>query len=110
MCIANPNTYFSLSPLTFDVSLLTSSVSHLPFAASRFDVVTYWDGFGIGADAANMGLSVRRAEAVRNYLVTKGIAQDRFVTEGQGEASPIDTNDTEVGRARNRRIEFSVVQ
>ena len=64
----------------------------------------------IGADAANMGLSVRRAEAVRNYLVTKGIAQDRFVTEGQGEASPIDTNDTEVGRARNRRIEFSVVQ
>ncbi|MCA9729018.1 MAG: OmpA family protein, partial [Candidatus Eisenbacteria bacterium] len=64
----------------------------------------------IGSDTANQSLSVRRAETVRNYLVKKGISADRFVTEGQGEAHPIDTNDTEVGRARNRRIEFSVVQ
>jgi outer membrane protein OmpA-like peptidoglycan-associated protein len=64
----------------------------------------------VGSDSANMQLSMRRAEAVRNYLVQKGVSSDRFVLDGKGESTPIDTNDTEIGRARNRRIEFSVVQ
>jgi len=64
----------------------------------------------VGTDEANMKLSIRRAEAVKDYLVKKGIDPGRVMTQGKGEGSPIDTNDTEIGRARNRRIEFSIIQ
>ena len=64
----------------------------------------------IGSDEANMQLSTRRAEAVKKYLVDNGIAADRIETRGFGEARPIDSNDTDLGRARNRRIEFVVIQ
>ena len=63
-----------------------------------------------GADGYNMNLSLRRAEAVRDWLVKRGIDASRFQVEGKGEAEPIDTNDSELGMARNRRIEFKVVQ
>ncbi len=56
----------------------------------------------------NLGLSRRRAQAVQNYLVQKGVATDRVAIEGAGPDEPIDSNATRDGRARNRRIEFSV--
>ncbi|MBU1700811.1 MAG: PorV/PorQ family protein [Candidatus Eisenbacteria bacterium] len=62
----------------------------------------------IGSDEYNTALSLRRAEAVKAYLVERGIDAGRFVTEGKGESVPVDTNDTDDGRARNRRIEFEV--
>jgi len=63
----------------------------------------------IGSDQYNSDLSLRRAEAVKQYLIEKGgIDPGRLLTEGKGESAPIDTNDTEVGRGRNRRIEFHV--
>jgi outer membrane protein OmpA-like peptidoglycan-associated protein len=64
----------------------------------------------VGSDQANMALSMRRAQAVKTYLVTKGVEDARLITEGLGESNPIDTNDSDVGRARNRRIEFSVIE
>ncbi len=64
----------------------------------------------IGSDESNMALSMRRAEAIKTYLVNRGVGADRLMTDGKGESSPIDTNDTDLGRARNRRIEFSVLQ
>lgn len=64
----------------------------------------------IGADSFNMQLSMRRADAVKSYLVNRGIDSGRLLTEGKGETQPIDTNDTDIGRARNRRIEFSVIE
>ncbi len=64
----------------------------------------------IGGDDANMTLSMRRAEAVKDYLVKRGVSADRISTDGKGESQPIDTNDTDLGRARNRRIEFQVIQ
>jgi outer membrane protein OmpA-like peptidoglycan-associated protein len=63
-----------------------------------------------GSDDYNMKLSLRRAEAVRDYLVGKGVAAGQFMVEGKGESQPIAGNDTDEGRARNRRIEFKVVK
>ncbi len=64
----------------------------------------------IGSDEANMTLSERRAEAVKQYLVNRGIDAGRLDTRGFGESRPIDSNDTDLGRARNRRIEFVVIE
>ncbi|MFK8083183.1 MAG: OmpA family protein [Granulosicoccus sp.] len=60
----------------------------------------------IAPEAYNMSLSVRRAEAVANYLVSKGIPRERLTTMGYGETRPISSNDTEDGRALNRRTEI----
>ncbi|MFA4875617.1 MAG: OmpA family protein [bacterium] len=63
----------------------------------------------IGSDAYNQKLSEARANAVRNYLVQKGIEPDRLQAVGYGEQRPIADNNTVMGRARNRRTEFTVV-
>lgn len=64
----------------------------------------------VGSDEYNSTLSLRRAEAVKGYLVGRGVDDSRFTIEGKGEGAPLDTNDTDLGRARNRRIEFSIMQ
>ena len=58
----------------------------------------------------NMDLSQRRAETVMNYLESKGIAASRMTAHGYGEGQPIDTNNTEKGKANNRRVEFKPVK
>ena len=63
----------------------------------------------IGSDAYNQKLSVRRAEAVKAYLVSKGIEKNRIYTEGKGEKQPVADNKTKEGRAKNRRVEIEVV-
>jgi OOP family OmpA-OmpF porin len=57
----------------------------------------------------NIGLSVRRAEAVKKFLVQEGIPANKVVTEGVGEAQPVATNNTRDGRALNRRVEVEFV-
>ncbi|MDO4684075.1 MAG: OmpA family protein [Lautropia sp.] len=63
----------------------------------------------VGKEAYNQRLSVRRAEAVKAYLVGKGIEANRIYTEGKGEAQPVADNKTREGRAQNRRVEIEVV-
>jgi outer membrane protein OmpA-like peptidoglycan-associated protein len=63
-----------------------------------------------GDDAYNLDLSQRRADAVRAYLSARGVASDRLAAVGYGEAQPVDTNKTEAGRKRNRRVEFVIRQ
>jgi OOP family OmpA-OmpF porin len=63
----------------------------------------------VGSDAYNQKLSVRRAEAVKAYLVSKGIEKNRVYTEGKGEKQPVADNKTNEGRAKNRRVEIEVV-
>jgi outer membrane protein OmpA-like peptidoglycan-associated protein len=60
-----------------------------------------------GSDAYNMDLSLRRAESVKNYLVTKGIPADRLVIKGYGESQPVADNATDEGRFQNRRVELN---
>ena len=63
----------------------------------------------VGSDPYNQKLSVRRSEAVKAYLVSKGIEKNRVYTEGKGEKQPVADNKTTEGRAKNRRVEIEVV-
>ena len=63
----------------------------------------------VGTDAYNQKLSVSRSEAVKAYLVSKGIEKSRVYTEGKGEKQPVADNKTAEGRSKNRRVEIEVV-
>ena len=63
-----------------------------------------------GTREHNLDLSARRADAVKKYLVDKGIADDRLETHGFGPDGPVASNDTEAGREQNRRIEFKILR
>jgi OOP family OmpA-OmpF porin len=63
----------------------------------------------VGSDAYNQKLSVKRSDAVKAYLVSKGIEKNRVYTEGKGEKQPVADNKTSAGRAKNRRVEIEVV-
>lgn len=73
---------------------------------------TYISIFGYtdntGREEYNLSLSKQRAASVKQYLVQKGIAANRIATDGLGIADPIASNDTEAGRAKNRRVEFAI--
>ena len=71
----------------------------------RIEVAGHCDSQG--ADAYNLKLSDQRANAVRNYLIEKGVAADRLVAKGYGETRPIADNNTPEGRAENRRVELT---
>ena len=63
----------------------------------------------VGNDEFNMDLSKRRAESIKAYFVAKGINASRITTEFFGETKPIETNDTQAGRKKNRRVEMKLV-
>ena len=62
-----------------------------------------------GSDQYNQQLSQRRAQSVAGYLSGQGIDGQRLLTVGAGESYPIASNDTEAGRAQNRRVEMTIV-
>lgn len=63
----------------------------------------------IGSDNYNMQLGLRRAQSVKAYLISKGISADKVKVESQGERNPIADNKTAQGRAKNRRVEITVL-
>src|SRR5690554_2465066 len=74
---------------------------------TQISIYGYTDS--VGREQYNMKLSRTRANAVKNYLVSKGIGTKRITTQGMGPADPVASNDTDAGRAKNRRVEFSIV-
>ena len=64
----------------------------------------------VGSDALNQTLSEKRAAAVRDYLVSRGLAPTRMTVTGLGETTPVATNDTPAGRQQNRRVELVIEQ
>lgn len=64
----------------------------------------------VGADAVNQKLSEARANTVRNYLISKGVADNRVTAKGYGETKPVASNDTDEGRTANRRVEFTILK
>lgn len=77
------------------------------FKGRSFELIGHTDGHG--ARQSNVALSLARAEAVKAYLVSKGLVAQGLRTKGMGPDQPIANNATEDGRARNRRIEFKLV-
>jgi outer membrane protein OmpA-like peptidoglycan-associated protein len=74
--------------------------------ASVIQIIGHTDASG--NDAANVQLSRERANATRDYLASRGVTANRMMTDGRGEREPVASNDTEAGRARNRRVEIFV--
>lgn len=74
---------------------------------------TYIDVYGhtdsTGSDSYNQALSERRAVAVADYLASRGVQPARIGTRGFGKSQPIASNDTDAGRAANRRVEIKIV-
>lgn len=64
----------------------------------------------VGSDEYNQKLSEARADAVKEYFLTQGVPTERITSKGYGETQPIASNDTDEGRAKNRRVEFRIVE
>lgn len=104
--------YFDLGKATFKeetlgrLDVMAEILTQFPNV--KFDVEGYADN--TGTDAVNKPLSDRRANAVRNYLISKGVIADNLTATGYGSSNPIDTNDTVAGRANNRRVEVKIAE
>ena len=81
--------------------------SLVQYPNSIIDVYGHTDS--TGSDAFNQRLSEQRAQAVSNYMIQKGVSSARIKWQGFGETMPVADNDTEYGRARNRRVEIKII-
>lgn len=89
-------------------SILEEAVELLEATEDVIEVRVEGHTDSMGAAAYNQALSQRRAESVVAYLVSRGVKSNSLVAVGMGETTPVDSNDTEEGRAANRRVDFYV--
>ncbi|MBA4364247.1 MULTISPECIES: OmpA family protein [Pseudomonas] len=88
-------------------SQLDSLMSKLQFAdVVSIKVIGHTDS--VGSDEYNQALSERRASSVAAYLLSQGIAPSKLTSEGKGESQPLADNETDEGRAKNRRVELHI--
>jgi len=114
-----PSKVFTLDNVYFDVDKATIKPSSYKQLDELVELMKLKKGLEIeiaghtdntGSKEHNMKLSQQRAEAIKNYLVRKGISPKRIVAKGYGDSEPIATNDTPEGRAKNRRIEVRITK
>jgi outer membrane protein OmpA-like peptidoglycan-associated protein len=104
------NFEFNKATLTKDSEKILWRAYKAMVANPNVQVVITGHTDDVGSQEFNQGLSLERAQTVRNWLVEKGIASNRMRTVGRGQNEPVSSNDTAAGRAENRRIEFYVQQ
>ena len=92
---------------TFRSTLDNIAASMQQYPNSLIDVYGHTDS--TGSDSFNMALSQRRAQAVADYLSSRGVSAARIRSQGFGETQPIADNGTDLGRAKNRRVEIKIV-
>jgi len=97
---------YTLKP-QFRATLDQIATSMNQYPNSLIDVYGHTDS--TGSDTYNQTLSENRARTVANYLVMRGVAESRMRSMGMGETMPVASNDTEEGRAKNRRVEIKIV-
>ena len=106
------------SSITFDFDSSTLKPQFMPILDNVAQTLTQYNQTvveiaghtdSVGTDSYNQALSERRANSVAAYLGSHGVLQQRMITVGAGESRPIASNDTESGRAQNRRVEITLV-
>ncbi len=98
---------YTFMPATYEI-LDSAAKIIVKYPTAKFTVSGYTDS--VGNDARNLRLSQQRADAVRDYLVSKGVSSANLTSTGYGESNPIASNKTRSGRAQNRRVEIQLVK
>jgi OOP family OmpA-OmpF porin len=101
--------HFAFDSAVLDQSQVSAINGVLEYLNSDADLKVKIDGYtcNIGPEDYNVSLSLRRAVAIKNYLVNKGITASRITASGHGATSPVASNDNLIGRKKNRRVEFN---
>jgi outer membrane protein OmpA-like peptidoglycan-associated protein len=108
--LKGPNFAFNSAELTSETRAILDEQAAVLVKESDIKVRIEGHTDNIGPEEYNQGLSERRAKAVEEYLISKGISADRLETMGYGPSRPIAPNDTKEGRAINRRVELNVLE
>lgn len=108
VALQNVNFEFGSDQLTAGAKGILDTIAGSLLAQTAVKVLVTGHTDALGPQSYNLQLSQRRAKTVMQYLVDKGVEATRLSAEGEGEFSPIASNDAEEGRAQNRRVEFKI--
>lgn len=106
--IGFPHGVAEVQPASMDLLDAVARIMITTSAITRLTIEGHADA--TGEPEINQPLSEQRALAVKKYLESKGVSPDRLEARGLGTSQPVDTNDTDEGRAKNRRVEFKVTR
>lgn len=106
--ISFPHGKADIEPRSLDLLDAVAAIMKRTAAITRLTIEGHTDT--TGEPELNQPLSEQRAEAVLRYLESRGVETSRLEAKGYGASRPLDTNDTEAGRARNRRVELKVTR
>ena len=108
VALQNVNFEFGSDQLTTGAKTILDGIGGSLLAQTTVKVLVTGHTDALGPQTFNLALSQRRAKSVMLYLVGKGVEPTRLSADGEGEFSPVASNDTEEGRAQNRRVEFKI--